>query len=269
MLDSADLNNIDFCACARRLGSPGFIRRSNRVWGLKRSKEMKKIIALLILVILGFSLPSRSQDQTWQHKIHRLEYIHYNPITHLVEWGISEGTVSDSGSFVPSEKGVTTYSINLSTGLMTHDGESDPLAEHDFVDVFRVFRALTDLMQNYTQTWEGVPVPDQNQSSGGDSDEKAQPYGLAMVGQHENDVFSHQAWINSEVERRRAIGGSTRGSSRSALKLGRKRMIPSRTPCEFHPFPTTPSRITESKHLYNRTTGEPSYCDVVPSSSSM
>jgi hypothetical protein len=132
---------------------------------------MKTIFAALFVILLGSSFAARADDAVWAQKIHRLEYIHFNPVDHTVEWGISGGSINDAGEFVPSDAGISTYTINLSNGMMTHNGEDGVLSPDTTVNVLRAFGGLSQLMQGYTENWEGVsPSP---ASTTGDND--AQP----------------------------------------------------------------------------------------------
>jgi len=127
---------------------------------------MKKTLTLLPVVFWSLMLLAGAADVQPQPTVHRLEYIHYNTVAHSVEWGVSEGTMNDAGDFLPSETPVATYSMNLQSGIMTHDGEISRLSPRDDYDAFRAFQALSMLMQVYTQSWDSPGVPNVQQGSG-------------------------------------------------------------------------------------------------------
>src|SRR5258708_36543573 len=121
---------------------------------------MKTAVAILFTIVLGSSIAARADDAVWAQKIHRLEYIHFNPVDHTVEWGISGGAINDAGDYIPSDSGVSTFTINLTSGLMTHNGDDGVLSPRAIVSVIREFGGLSQLMQGYTENWEGVsPSP--------------------------------------------------------------------------------------------------------------
>jgi hypothetical protein len=117
---------------------------------------MKTILAVSLMILLGSSIAARADDSVWAQKIHRLEYIHFNPVNHTVEWGISGGAINDAGEFVPGDSRISSYTINLTSGMMTHNGEDGVLSPRAIVNVLREFGGLSQLMQGYTENWEGV-----------------------------------------------------------------------------------------------------------------
>lgn len=84
-----------------------------------------------------------------------MEFIHFDTATQSVEWGVSQGTVNEEGEFVAGQNAITTYSINLQTGEMKHDGQSVQMRLNDSENASRVFEALALLMQSYTDRWDG------------------------------------------------------------------------------------------------------------------
>jgi hypothetical protein len=111
---------------------------------------MKKLLLILPLVFLSVILLGRAQDAEHKPLIHRLDYIHYDPVTQSVEWRVSAGTIDEAGEFMPTEMPVATYSMNLQTGIMNHNGENSALTPHDTHLASRVFDGLSELMQVYT-----------------------------------------------------------------------------------------------------------------------
>jgi hypothetical protein len=128
---------------------------------------MKKLLLILPLVFLNMILLGRAEDAEHKPRIHRLDYIHYDPVTQSVEWGVSAGTIDEAGEFMPTGTSIATYSMNLQTGTMTHNGENSALSPHDADVASRVFDALSGLMQVYTEGWDDPKVQD---SQGSDND---------------------------------------------------------------------------------------------------
>lgn len=121
---------------------------------------MKTILAVSLTILLGSSIAARADDAAWTQKIHRLDYIHFNPVEHTVEWGISSGALNDAGEFVPGDSEVSSYTINLTSGMMTHNGEDGVLSPRAMMMALRELGGLSQLMQGYTENWEGVsPSP--------------------------------------------------------------------------------------------------------------
>jgi hypothetical protein len=150
---------------------------------------MKSIIAISLMILLGSSVAARADDAVWAQKIHRLEYIHVNPVDHTVEWAISGGAINDAGEFVPSDAGISTYTINLSNGTMTHNGEDGVLSPGATMNALRVFGGLSQLMQGYTENWEGVsPSPastteDKDEETPDSNENVASELGLSLISQ--------------------------------------------------------------------------------------
>lgn len=111
-----------------------------------------------MLLSLSFPFLARAEDPQPPPRVHRLDYVHYDTVQHSVEWGVSEGTIAESGDFAPSHGGSATYSINLETGVMTHDGEDGVLSPGETYDAFRVFRALSNMIAIYTENWNADGV---------------------------------------------------------------------------------------------------------------
>ena len=137
--------------------------------GMKEENQMKRGIALLPLVFLSIAFLCSAEDLPHKPIVRRMEFIHYDPVNRSVAWGVSEGTMHDDGDFTPSAA-IATYSINLETGVMAHNGDNGRLSPANAYDVSRVFRALTRLMQVYTEDWEdpaNSDVEDQDSNEDG------------------------------------------------------------------------------------------------------
>ena len=150
---------------------------------------MKTILTVSLMILLGSSIAARADDSVWAQKIHRLEYIHFNPVNHTVEWGISGGALNDAGEFVPGDSGISSYTINLTSGMMTHNGEDGVLSPRATVTVLRAFGGLSQLMQGYTENWEGVsPSPasateDKDAEPPDSRENLASAFGLSLISQ--------------------------------------------------------------------------------------
>jgi hypothetical protein len=175
---------------------------------------MKTILAVSLMILLGSSIAARADDSVWTQKIHRLEYIHFNPVNHTVEWGISGGAINDAGEFVPGDSGVSTYTIDLTSGTMTHNGEDGVLSPRATVNVLRMFGGLSQLMQGYTENWEGVsPSPastteDKDAEPPYSREDMASAFGLSLISQMSSQLskgFAPRATAGHfKTERKRA-----------------------------------------------------------------
>ena len=148
---------------------------------------MKMRIALLSIFFLSTILLStllivQAEDLRPARGIHRLEYVHFDAETQTVKWEVSEGTIDDAGKFVRNDDSLTTYSINLETGVMTRDGEDGQLSPGDANGAARAFRALALLMQDYTDHWDKPNDPDaQNSQQDNDDPEDGSAESISRV----------------------------------------------------------------------------------------
>jgi hypothetical protein len=99
-----------------------------------------------------------------------MEYIHYHAATHSVEWGVSRGTVTDDGEFLPQAEKNTVYLLDLESGELTHDGETAVMSPENAYAASLVFEGLARLMATYTDDLNGASSIDSqetgNQTSG-------------------------------------------------------------------------------------------------------
>src|ERR1700732_2897835 len=105
---------------------------------------MKRQIALLPILLLGTLLSvniSFAQDAPAARTVYRLDYVHFDALTQTAEWGVSEGTMNDAGTFVPSGDTPSTYSMKVGSGVVLHDGEVSRLSRNDSVLASQVFAA--------------------------------------------------------------------------------------------------------------------------------
>jgi hypothetical protein len=129
---------------------------------------MNKRIAILPIALLSAVLMVRAEDLPRQPGVRRLEFVHYDPVAHVVEWAVSNGTVSQEGEYVPSESPNANFSINLLTGVMTRGQKDNPLGSTDAIGATRAFRALSMMLQAYTEHFENPASSLQEDSSGDD-----------------------------------------------------------------------------------------------------
>ena len=136
----------------------------------ERGGHLKTTVLVLTLFSPGFILSARAQASTPRKTIHRLEYIHFDTANQIIEWGISEGTLTDSGDYVQTEKPTAKYSLNVNNGVMKHDGSQERMGSEDADDTALVLRMLAQLMQTYTDKWNGIDLS--SPDAGSDTDEE-------------------------------------------------------------------------------------------------
>ena len=150
---------------------------------------MKKRTALLPLGILitvylvfpGTTSMARAEERQSPQSVHRLEFVEFDTVAHTVKWGVSEGIINEAGHYVPNDAPLATYSMNLTAGVVTHNGEAGQLSHTDAVDAFRVFDALSQMMRIYTDHWDRPAAPDVQNSQGDDSEEEDEPTELYIT----------------------------------------------------------------------------------------
>jgi hypothetical protein len=121
---------------------------------------MKIRIALLTIVFASSLSIGHAEEPPHPAQAYRLEYIHFNPTDQTIAWGVSEGMLTAEGQFAPKSSAVS-YSLHLDTGVKERDGEARPMSPKQFLDATRVFQALAQLMQTYTDRWNDPSLSDQ------------------------------------------------------------------------------------------------------------
>ena len=147
---------------------------------------MKRNIALLPLLLLSTLLSvniSFAQEAPAGPIVHRLDYVHFDALTQTAEWAVSEGTMNDAGTFVPSGDTPSTYSMKVGSGGVLHDGEVSRLSRNDSMLSSQVFAALSQMMRVYTDAWGAEDDPDV-QNSQGDDAENDNPVTLYYIASH-------------------------------------------------------------------------------------
>ena|SRR5579884_419309 len=133
---------------------------------------MKFTILLFSLLFCGVITTARAQDTDSSPGVRRLDYIHFDTVNQSIQWGVTEGSLDDNGDFVPS--GTSTYSIDIKTGEMGRDGSDAPMSPAQADDATRVFHALAQLMQTYTDRFSRTGSnPEKADPQEGPSPEKA------------------------------------------------------------------------------------------------
>jgi len=169
---------------------------------------------LVLLALLVFALPFLARaDEAGGPIVRRLDYVRFDTTTQSVEWGVTEGTINRVGEFIPSEDATSTYSMQLETGKMTHEGQDGLLSSSDANDASRAFRALSRLMAIYTDKWDGDGKSREGKSP---EEETGSDPSLARIAQrHAARTTRHK----NQITRIRAVAPAFKGASPAPLSL--------------------------------------------------
>jgi hypothetical protein len=167
----------------------------------KRRISMKRGI-FITLVLLAISIRSRAEDLKPPPSVRRMEYIRYQAATHSVEWGVSQGTITDDGKYLPPAGNNTVYSLDLESGELTHDGETAVMSPGNAYAASLVFEGVARLMATYTDNLDGDNGVDSQESGNhksGDSDKAGTKTTEQPGGVHRRSPAGHRLHRNESL----------------------------------------------------------------------
>jgi hypothetical protein len=130
---------------------------------MSKKEEIMRTRIFLALMLCSLALRLQAEDLKPPPEVRRLEYIHYRVGGHMVNWGVSTGTVNDNGDYVPTGDPLESYSLDLETGDMTRDGEH-AMSTDDADSATLVFQGLSRLLATYTDGMDATTDMDSEES---------------------------------------------------------------------------------------------------------
>jgi len=103
---------------------------------------------LLLLLLSPFLF---ADDQA--KKVQRLEKVMWNPVTHVLSWEITEGSIDVHGQYEP-ERGVGSFSIEPQAALMSVDGTKQRFTHQEGDHLHDILDSLSHYLMSSTLWWQ-------------------------------------------------------------------------------------------------------------------
>jgi len=103
---------------------------------------------LLLLLLSPFLF---ADDQA--KKVQRLEKVMWNPVTHVLSWEITEGSIDVHGQYEP-ERVVGSFSIEPQAALMSVDGKKQRFTHQEGDHLHDILDSLSHYLMSSTLWWQ-------------------------------------------------------------------------------------------------------------------
>ena len=104
---------------------------------------------LLLLLLLSPLLFADDQAK----KVQRLEKVMWNPVTHVLSWEITEGSIDVHGQYEP-ERVVGSFSIEPQAALMSVDGKKQRFTHQEGDHLHDILDSLSHYLMSSTLWWQ-------------------------------------------------------------------------------------------------------------------